>query len=150
MKNKKSKEPKKEKVLFITKFHWKTLLDAIICIVLPFLIIFTTNDRTTLTLALIILILALLLGVQRYSTRKVSEFTITNIRLIIKQGVFKSKSQEELLNRIEGVQLKQGRLGRMLNCGGIIIKDKGGAIYKLKDLEAPQEFYRILQEQINE
>ena len=90
----------------------------------------------------------MLLGVQRYMAQKTSEFAITNVRLIIKQGVFKSKSQIALLNRIEGVQLRQGKLGRLINCGSIIIKDRSGATYKLKDLKAPQEFYKILQEQI--
>lgn len=148
MKNKNSKEVEKEKVLFITKLHWKTFLDSIVCIALPFIIIFTNNNRTTGIVAQIMFVLGILLGVQRYMAQKTSEFAVTNMRLIIKQGVFKSKSQMALLNRIEVVQLKQGLFGRLINCGSIIIKDKGGAVYKLKDLKAPQEFNRILQEQI--
>jgi uncharacterized membrane protein YdbT with pleckstrin-like domain len=148
MKNKKSKEVEKEKVLFITKLHWKTFLDAVVCIVLPFIIIFNNNNRTTGIAAQIMFILGMLLGVQRYMAQKTSEFAITNVRLIIKQGVFKSKSQVALLNRIEGVQLRQGKLGILINCGNIIIKDRSGATYKLKDLKAPQEFCKILQDQI--
>ena len=150
MKNKKSKEAEKEKVLVITKLHWKTFLDAVVCIVLPFIIIFTTNNKTTERAAQIMFLLGMLLGVQRYMVQKTSEFAITNIRLIIKQGVFKSKSQVVLLNRIEVVQLKQGLFGRIINCGSIIIKDRSGVIYKLKDLKASQEFCKILQEQIKQ
>lgn len=149
MKNKNSKEVEKEKILFITKLHWKTFLDAIVCIFLPFIIIFSNNNRTTMIVAQIMFMLGILLGVKRYMSQKTSEFAITNIRLIIKRGVFKGKSQVELLNRIEAVKLKQGTFGRLTNCGSIVIKDKSGAIFKLKDLKAPQEFSKILQEQIN-
>lgn len=148
MKNKKSKEIEKEKVLFITKLHWKTFFDVTVCIILPFIIILYNNNRSTEIAAQIMFFLGILLGVQRYMVQRTSEFAITNIRLIIKQGVFNSKSQVVLLTRIEAVQLKQGLLGRLINCGGIIIKDRGGAVYKLKDLKAPKEFSEILQEQI--
>jgi len=148
MKNKKNQEAEKEKLLFITKLHWKTFLDAIVCIILPFIINFTTNNITTKTAAQIMFFLGILLGVQRYMTQKTSEFAITNIRLIIKRGVFKSKSQVLLINRIEGVQLRQGKISRLINCGNIIIKDKGGAIYKLKDIKLSRKFTDILQEQI--
>lgn len=148
MKNKIGKEEEKEKVLFITKLHWKTCLDAVVCTILPFIIIFTNNNVTTRTAAQIMFLLGLLLGVQRYMAQKTSEFAITNIRLIIKQGVFTSKSQVALLNRIQSVQLKQGTLGKLINCGSIIIKDRGGITYKLKDLRFPQEFSKILGEQI--
>ena len=148
MKNKKSRETEKEKVLFITKLHWKTFLDATVCIVLPFIIILNNNNRTKEMAAQIMFLLGILLGVQRYMVQKTNEFAITSVRLIIKQGVFKSKSQVVLLNRIEVVEIKQGILGRLINSGSIIIKDRSGAIYKLKDLKAPQEFSKILQEQI--
>jgi len=149
MKNRKNKEQEKEKVIFITKLHFKTFLDAILCTVLPFVIIMINSNRTTGIAAQIMFILGLILGVQRYMTQKTSEFAITNMRLIIKRGVFKSKSQVSFLNRIEGVQLKQGVLGRLIDCGSIIIKDRSGAIYKLKDLKAAEKFSRILQEQIS-
>ena len=147
MKNRKSKELEKEKVIFITKLHVKTFLDAILCTVLPFIIVMINNNKTTGIVAQIMFILGLLLGVQRYMTQKTSEFAITNMRLIIKQGIFKSKSQVSLLNRVEAVQLKQGAFGRLIDCGSIIIKDRNGAIYKLKDLKAAQKFSEILKEQ---
>ena len=149
MKNRKSKEQEKEKVIFITTLHFKTFLDAILCTVLPFVIIMINNNKTTGIAAQIMFILGLLLGVQRYMTQKTSEFAITNMRLIIKQGIFKSKSQVSLLNRIEAVQLKQGPLGRLIGCGSIIIKDKSGVVYKLKNLKGAEKFSRILQEQIS-
>jgi uncharacterized membrane protein YdbT with pleckstrin-like domain len=148
MKNNKSKEVEKEKVLFITKLHWKTFLDAVVCIVLPFIIIFNNSNRTTGFVAQIMFLLGILLGVQRYMTQKTSEFAITNIRLIIKRGIFKSKSQVELLNRIETIQFRQGTFGKILNYGNVIIKDRSGAVIKLKDLKAPKEFSKILQDQI--
>ncbi|MBC8060069.1 MAG: PH domain-containing protein [Clostridiaceae bacterium] len=148
MKNKKIKEVEKEKVLFITNLHWKTFLDAIVCIVLPFIIIFTNDNRNTGIAAIVMFLLGILLLVQRYMAQKTSEFAITNLRLIIKRGIFKSKSQIALLNRIEGFQLRQGVFGRLINSGSIIIKDKSGAVYKLKDLKKPKEFSKILGEQI--
>ena len=150
MRNKESKEVENEKVLFITRLHWKIFLDVIVCVVLPFIIIFYNNNKTTEVAAQILFVLGLLLGVQRYMVKKTSEFAITNIRLIIKQGVFNSKSQVEPLDRIEGVQLKQGIFGRVINCGSIIVKDRGGLVYKLKNLKAPKEFSEILQEQIGQ
>lgn len=46
-----------------------------------------------------------------------SEFGITNKRVLIKHGFIKRISLETLLNKIEGITVQQGILGRILNYG---------------------------------
>jgi uncharacterized membrane protein YdbT with pleckstrin-like domain len=77
-----------------------------------------------------------------------SEFGITNRRVIVKTGVFRRKSLEVLLNKVEGIQVNQSILGRILGFGSITVTGTGGTKDPFHNIAAPFEFRKKAQEQI--
>ena len=72
-------------------------------------------------------ILVVVLGLNALIKYKTSEFAITNKRIIVKVGFIRRTSVEVLLNKIEGIQVDQSIIGRMLDYGSISIRGTGGS-----------------------
>ncbi|MGA7492066.1 MAG: PH domain-containing protein [Syntrophobacteraceae bacterium] len=77
-----------------------------------------------------------------------SEFGITNRRVIVKIGLFRRTSLEVLLNKIEGIQVNQSILGRLVGFGSITVTGTGGTKDPFHNIGAPFEFRKQAQEQI--
>ncbi|PIU51164.1 hypothetical protein COS91_05900 [Candidatus Desantisbacteria bacterium CG07_land_8_20_14_0_80_39_15] len=88
------------------------------------------------------------LGIPVFISFKTSEFGITNKRVLFKIGFIRRNSLEILLTKIEGIQVNQGILGRILNYGTIIVRGTGGTGSPFRKIEAPLEFRKKVQEQI--
>ena len=67
---------------------------------------------------------------------------------MIKTGFIRRNSLETLLTKVEGIQVNQGMLGRILNYGTIIVKGTGGTSNPFHKIDAPLEFRKKVQEQI--
>jgi uncharacterized membrane protein YdbT with pleckstrin-like domain len=67
----------------------------------------------------------------------VSEFAITNKRVISKLGLIRRDVEEMNLKSIESVNLKQSIIGRILNYGSIIISGRGSSQVTFKDIDDP-------------
>lgn len=77
-----------------------------------------------------------------------SEFAVTNKRVLIKLGLIRRETLENLLQKIEGIHVEEGLLGRIFNYGTIFIKGTGGTSNPFKTINAPFEFRKQVQEQI--
>jgi len=53
-----------------------------------------------------------------------------------------------LLNKVEGIQVNQGILGRILGFGSITVSGTGGTKDPFHKIDAPLEFRKKVQEQI--
>ena len=69
----------------------------------------------------------------------VTEYAITNKRVIIKRGLIVRVVEEMNLGSIEGVNLRQGIIGRILNYGSIMISGRGTSDVQFKDIDNPVE-----------
>ena len=78
-----------------------------------------------------------------------TEFVLTNQRLSIKTGVVSRRTLEILLNKIEGVEVQQGILGRILGFGKLVFSGVGGTHERFIGVREPQAFRRLVQEQIS-
>ena len=67
----------------------------------------------------------------------VSEFAITNKRVISKLGLISRDVEEMNLKSIESVNLKQGVIGRILNVGDIVISGRGSSQVIFKEVDDP-------------
>jgi uncharacterized membrane protein YdbT with pleckstrin-like domain len=94
------------------------------------------------------ILIAILTGVASFINFTTSEFGITNKRVIIKVGFIRRDSLEVLLNKVEGIQVNQGILGRILGFGSIIVSRTGGTKDPFHKIDAPLEFRKRVQEQI--
>lgn len=108
-----------ESVVFETRFHW--------------VIFFTLKSLFTLTIAPLI-------------QRAMSEFVITNRRIIIKTGFIARSTFEMNLSKIETVNVDQSVMGRILNYGIITIIGTGGTKEIFHNIARPLEFRKSFQE----
>ena len=74
-----------------------------------------------------------------------SEFAITNKRVLIKLGLIRRHSLELLLQRVEGIGVDQGILGRILGYGTITVSGVGGTKEAFRMISNPLEFRRQVQ-----
>jgi uncharacterized membrane protein YdbT with pleckstrin-like domain len=74
-----------------------------------------------------------------------SEFAITNKRVLIKVGLIRRHSLELLLQKVEGIGVDQGILGRMLGYGTITVSGVGGTKETFRMISNPLEFRRQVQ-----
>lgn len=110
---------KDESVAFETKLHWITL--------------FTLRSLFTLTLAF-------------WFDRWLSEFVITNRRIIIKTGFIARNTFEMNLSKIESVNVDQSVMGRIFNFGSITIIGSGGTRETFHKISKPLKFRKAFQE----
>jgi uncharacterized membrane protein YdbT with pleckstrin-like domain len=74
-----------------------------------------------------------------------SEFAITNKRVLIKVGLIRRHSLELLLQKVEGIGVDQGILGRILGYGTITVAGVGGTKEAFRMISNPLEFRRQVQ-----
>jgi uncharacterized membrane protein YdbT with pleckstrin-like domain len=74
-----------------------------------------------------------------------SEFAITNKRVLIKVGLIRRHSLELLLQKVEGIGVDQGILGRILGYGTITVSGVGGTKEPFQMISNPLEFRRQVQ-----
>lgn len=77
-----------------------------------------------------------------------SEFAVTNKRVIIKVGFIQRRTLETLLSKVEGIEVNQTVLARMLDFGTIAVTGTGGTREEFRNIAAPLEFRRQVQAQV--
>jgi uncharacterized membrane protein YdbT with pleckstrin-like domain len=65
------------------------------------------------------------------------DFAVTNKRVMMKVGVFRTRSVELLLSRIEAVAVDQRLMGRMFGYGDIIVTGSGGTKESFSYIQSP-------------
>lgn len=135
-----------EKVIYRAKLHWFVFIWPIIWLVLS--IITLSGGEEGAALGGLFIILTIVTGISSTISYLTSEFGITDKRILIKAGFIRRNSVEVLLKKVEGIQVNQGIIGRMLNFGTIIIGGTGGTKSPFKRISAPLMFRRKAQEQI--
>jgi uncharacterized membrane protein YdbT with pleckstrin-like domain len=93
--------------------------------------------------------IGLLFGLSALTRRITSEFGVTNKRIIIKVGLGNT-SMDTLLTRVEGINVDQGVLGRMLGYGSIDVRGVGGSKETFHHISNPLYFRRMVDEQISD
>ncbi|MDM7920478.1 MAG: PH domain-containing protein [Methanosarcina sp.] len=110
---------KDESVVFETRYHWVIFL--------------TLRSLLTLTIAPAI-------------QRALSEFVITNRRIIIKTGFIARSTFEMNLSKIESVNVDQSVAGRIFNYGSLTIIGTGGTRETFNNISKPLSFRKAFQE----
>lgn len=108
-----------ESVVFETRLHW--------------VIFFSLKSILTLTIA-------------AWLIRWLSEFVITNRRVVIKSGFISRSTFEMNLSKIESVNVDQSVMGRILNYGSITIIGTGGTRETFHNIARPLAFRKAFQE----
>jgi uncharacterized membrane protein YdbT with pleckstrin-like domain len=135
-----------EHVVFRTRLHWKLLIAPVLFLVATVLAIAwlrAHGDWNSLILIAPGAALLALLGA--IVKRQSSDFAVTNKRVMMKTGIFSTRSVELLLSKIEAIAVNQTLGGRMWGYGNIVVTGSGGTEETFSSIQAPLEFRRAVQ-----
>jgi len=97
----------------------------------------------------ILAFLILLMGVFRYAqmmiVKMTTEIAVTNRRLVYKRGLVARYVGEMNIDRIEGVNVLQGVLGRIFNFGSVMVRGMGIGEVVLPPIADPIKFRRAIE-----
>jgi uncharacterized membrane protein YdbT with pleckstrin-like domain len=135
-----------ERVVYRTRLYWlllglPVLFLIVVCVPIAWL---ATTDRWN-DLAWIPVGIALLILLGAIVKRQSSDFAVTNKRVLMKVGVFSTRSTELFLNKIEAIAVHQSLIGRMLGFGDIVVTGSGGTHEEFHDIQSPLSFRRAVQ-----
>ena len=77
--------------------------------------------------------------------RQSSDFAVTNKRVMMKVGVFRTRSIELLLSKIEAIAVDQHVMGRIFGYGDIVVTGSGGTKEAFSKIQSPLAFRRAVQ-----
>jgi len=84
-------------------------------------------------------IVVILVGTIR---RNAVEMAVTNKRVIIKTGLWKVKTIEMFLHKVESVNVEQNFFARIFGWGDIVVRGTGGTAEPFRHISRPMEFRR--------
>ena len=139
-----------ESVVVDTRTHPKAVIvPGIVLLVTLAVAIFLDRKISNGVASLIVWILALLViawwSIRPFLDWLTATYTITNRRLITRQGLIARKGHDIPLMRISDVAFDQGILDRMLGCGTLVISDASthGSV-RLHDIPQVESVQRTL------
>jgi len=139
-----------ERVLYRTQAHWIIFLFPLFWSGLAIYSLSIKYNPVFTLVGYLFAIAALITWLQATITFASSEFGLTDKRVIIKVGLIRRNTLETLLQKIEGLQVSQGIMGRIFNFGTITICGTGGSRDIFKNIDDPLAFRRAVQEQIHQ
>lgn len=101
-------------------------------------------------LVMLIVILGVGMIFEAYLRQSRTELVITNRRVMVKFGLVSRHTVELFLSKVEGANIEQGVLGRLLGYGSIHVKGTGTGMTPIDNIANPEIFQRVLLEQIRQ
>jgi len=92
--------------------------------------------------------LGLVMAVKPYILLRFSEFGVTDRRVLVKLGLVSRESLDQLLDKVEAVQVEQDILGRIFGYGTLTVIGTGGTRETFPRISDPFAFRRAIQERI--
>lgn len=77
-----------------------------------------------------------------------SEFAITNIRIMMREGFFFRHTNDTRLAAIANITVNQSLLGQALDYGTVFINSFGGESDPFREIDSPVKFQKLLQSQL--
>ncbi len=140
-----------ETIVKQAEIHWSIYIGAITMTVIFLPIVFamaTGAENIPFDTFCIILALLVFPWLWAYITKFSTELAVTNKRVIAKKGLISRKTIELNLNKVESLTINQGIIGRLFNCGTLIINGTGGVRTPFKAIDDPLSFRKAVNEQI--
>jgi uncharacterized membrane protein YdbT with pleckstrin-like domain len=135
-----------EHVVYRTRLHWKLFVGPVLfALVVSVPLMWIGLYGTWNVLAWIPLGLALLWLFVALIKRQTSEFVVTNKRVLMKVGVFTTRSIDLLLNKVEAITVHQTLAGRLFGYGDIVITGSGGTNEPFASIQSPLVFRNAVQ-----
>lgn len=156
-----------EKLLFETRHHWIVLLGPLVASLLldaagiACLVGFAMSSsgssagflssipqQALLIGGLVFLVVSAVVLGYGVMKRNATEMAVTDRRVLIKTGIGSRRTLDMMLAKVESIGVEETLWGRTLGYGSVKIHGTGGATEPFELIAHPQEFRRIVQEQI--
>ena len=140
-----------EQLIYRASIHWIVYLRAVVtlllgCGVLMWLYIDLVPkgssffSSTVLVIGLTLLAAAVLAFIRAAIERHATELAITSRRVIAKTGFIQRHTWEINAAKVEGVEVSQSVLGRILDYGTVTVKGTGGGTAPIRNIRGPVVF----------
>jgi len=142
-----------EKILFRTKKHWIVFFPPVFWALVSIFLYFQTSpifqsNSILKNFFLLPAIIALIYLCNQWLVYYFSEFAITNIRIVMREGFFFRHTNDTRLSALASVDVVQGVIGQALDYGTVFINSFGGQKDPFTDIDTPVKFKSVLQEQL--
>jgi uncharacterized membrane protein YdbT with pleckstrin-like domain len=137
-----------ERIVHRAHLHKIVYIVPVLIAVLLIIVGMVAFVREKFALAIIALLFALIPLIRAYILFSSSEFAVTNKRVIIKVGFIQRRTLETLLSKVEGIEVHQSFIARLLNFGTIAVTGTGGTREIFRNIAAPLEFRRQVHAQV--
>jgi len=135
---------KDEKILYEGQLHWAVYIQGVVLFLIGLFFLSginaTQRNSAFVGFCSIFFALAILSLVKALTLRQTTELAITNKRVISKFGFIRRTTFEIILNKIEGVQLHQSVLGRVLGYSNLVVKGTGTGNAPIAFISNSKEF----------
>lgn len=135
-----------ETVVYRTRLHWVLFIGPLLFTIIVLVpITWFLASGTWNGFAWIPAVLGLGILIPPLIKRQSSDFAVTNKRVMMKVGVFRTRSVELLLGKIEAIAVNQSLSGRIFGYGDIVVTGSGGTEEIFSHIQRPNEFRRAVQ-----
>ena len=131
-----------EEITYQARLHW--IIYALPAVVFVIAILLVLGGGGWIA-GSVLSVIAFVLFLPPWIKSSSSEFAITNKRVLIKVGLVRRHSLELLLQKVEGIGVDQGILGRIFGYGTITVAGVGGTKEAFRMISNPLEFRRQVQ-----
>jgi len=74
-----------------------------------------------------------------------TEFSVTNKKILSKKGLISRQTDELPIHKVEGIDVQQGILGRILNIGNVVVTGTGTQTVVFEGIDDPVEIKKAIQ-----
>lgn len=142
-----------ERVVVSRRTHIKVLTaPMLLCVLVIAAAVVTTilapdGPIVSLVISLVALVIVLVVLLPKLARWATTSYTVTDRRLITRQGVFDKRGHDIPLSRIDDVGFEHSVLDRMFGCGTLVIESAGqrGQVV-LNDVSGVESMHRALAE----
>lgn len=132
----------KEEVVYEANLHWITVGRGIFYVLFGYFAGSAISSWVGTVIYYVGIIGGILDAISGVFAMLSTEFAVTTRRVITKTGLI-SRNTNELNNRkVEGVNVSQGILGRLLGYGTVTVTGTGGSLAPMKQVSKPLELRR--------
>jgi hypothetical protein len=135
-----------ERLTYRARLHWMVFAPALaLAIVGTLLFIWVVGYRWVGGLVVGV---GAVMAVKPYLLYRFSEFGVTDRRVLVKLGLVGRESMDQLLDKVETVQVDQDIPGRLLGYGSVTVMGTGGTRETFARIADPFGFRRAIQERV--
>ena len=135
-----------EKIIYLSHPHWIVIFRPcmVSIVIISFLLLGSRPSLLIISFCSVLTLIACVSGLIVYYS---SEFGITDKRIVMKSGFMGRVAFENSLDCIEGIEISQSIMGRILDYGSICIRGVSGTNELFSAVCHPFRFrYKVLEE----